>query len=197
MCANTAALQTVNERPVPPLAFGWSCAPFYIPGFRGQRTLTVHRRVYTVMHETTHSAVVPGGSPAEGIGIDIAYARTRLFGALREARHCATLTAYVMTLLALARTTGGAPAIIAEVGIGPSDTFRLTTPAGEPGDLNRTARRAIGYAGSWLNYAAFWSPDLYDFIAASLATWSASGLAGNGSHRRPTADSPATRVTLI
>jgi len=87
---------------------------------------------------------------------------------------------YVMTLLALARTTGGALAIMTEIGTGPSDTFRLTTPAGEPGDRNRTARRAIGFAESWLNYAAFWSPELYDFISASLATWSASGLADNG-----------------
>ncbi len=155
------------------------CAPFYIPGFRG-RTISADRRVYDVMHETTHSAIVPGSSPAEGVGIDIAYARTRLFGALEGSEALRNTDSYVMTLLALARTTGGALAIMTEIGTGPSDTFRLTTPAGEPGDRNRTARRAIGFAESWLNYAAFWSPELYDFISASLATWSASGLADNG-----------------
>lgn len=49
-------------------------------------------------------------------------------------------------------------------------------PARMPASPCSTARRAIGYAESWPNYAPFWSPNLYDFIAASLAGWSAAGL---------------------
>src|SRR5206468_8162386 len=87
---------------------------------------------------------------------------------------------YVMTLLMLARNTRGAPAVIAARGVGPADTFSLITPAGEPGDRNRTARRAIGFAESWLNYASFWSPNMYDFVAQSLGAWDASRIGGIG-----------------
>lgn len=155
------------------------CASFYIPGFRG-RTMSADERVFAIMHETTHSAVVPGSNPPESIGIDFAYATTRLFGALEGSEALRNTDSYVVTLLTLARTTEGAPAILAARGVGPADSLRLTTPAGEPGDRNRTARRAIGFAESWLNYASFWSPELYDFIAASLAAWNSVEFGGIG-----------------
>lgn len=155
------------------------CASFYIPGFRG-RTMSADERVFAVMHETTHSAVVPGSTPPESIGIDFAYSTTRLFGALEGSEALRNTDSYVVTLLTLARTTEGAPAILAARGVGPADSLSLTTPVGESGDRNRTARRAIGFAESWLNYASFWSPDLYDFIAASLAAWDAAALSGTG-----------------
>jgi outer membrane protein OmpA-like peptidoglycan-associated protein len=147
------------------------CAPFYIPGFRG-RTMPLDLRVFAVMHETTHSAVVPGSKPDESVGIDFAYAPTRLFGALEGTEALHNTDSYVVTLLMLARDVEGAPAVLAIRGAAPADTLSLTTPVGETGDRNRTARRAIGFAESWLNYASFWSPVLYDFVAASLRAWS-------------------------
>jgi hypothetical protein len=74
-------------------------------------------------------------------------------------------------MLILARDKGGAPAVITARGEAPVDTMKLTTPSGESGDRNQRARRAIGFAGSWLNYATFWTPEAYDFVSASLWTW--------------------------
>jgi outer membrane protein OmpA-like peptidoglycan-associated protein len=155
------------------------CAPFYIPGFRG-RTITADERVFVVMHETTHSAVIPGSSPDASVGIDFAYSKTRLFGVLEGSEALHNTDSYVVTLLTLARTTGSAPAVLTARGVAPVDDLRLVTPAGETGDRNRRARRAIGFAESWLNYASFWTPHMYDFVAASLAAWSAGRLGHNG-----------------
>jgi len=146
------------------------CGAFYVPGFQGN-TLSVDERVFLILHETTHSAVVPGSVPAESVGVDVAYANTRLFGALTGSEALRNADSYVVTLLTLARDSGGAPAVLAARGTAPADTLRLTTPPGEKGDRNRTAVRAIGFAGSWLNYASFWTSGLYDFIAASLTVW--------------------------
>ncbi|TCO80653.1 uncharacterized protein DUF4157 [Plasticicumulans lactativorans] len=147
------------------------CAAFYLPGYYRGATMSEHERVFLVLHETTHSAVEPGSAPAQSIGVDVAYSRTRLFGVLNGSEALGNADSYVVTLLTLARATEGAPAVLASVGAAPTDTVALATPPGEPGDRARSARRAIGYAGSWLNYAAFWTPTAYDFVAASLARW--------------------------
>src|SRR5262249_54447348 len=75
---------------------------------------------------------------------------------------------------------GGAPTVIASYGAPPADHWLLVSPPRSV-DRNRVARRAIGFAESWLNYASFWSPDLYDFIDHSLTAWHAPGL-GNIGH---------------
>lgn len=153
------------------------CAPFYIPGFRG-RGLPVDERVFLVLHETTHSAVAPGtgtaSTAAGSVGVDVAYSRTRLFGVLNgsEAQH--NTDSYVVTLLTLARGTGAAPAVLTSVGSAPVDAGHLATPAGGA-DRNRVAQRALGFAEAWLNYASFWTPLVYDFVAASLSAWDARG----------------------
>ena len=150
------------------------CASFYIPGFRGQ-TIDADQRVFVVLHETTHSAVVPGSSPTKSVGIDIAYAITRLFGALTGSEAFQNADSYVTAMLTLARDKGGAPAVIKVRGGAPVDTMKLKTPAGESGDRNLRARRAIGFAESWLSYATFWTPEAYDFASASLASFGSSG----------------------
>jgi hypothetical protein len=78
---------------------------------------------------------------------------------------------FVVTMLTLARSAGGAPAALTTVGAAPADTMSLVTPTGLMPDRNDTARRALGFLQSWLNYAAFWTPDLYDWIAESLSAW--------------------------
>lgn len=145
------------------------CAPFYIPDFHDG--LTVDLRVFAVMHETTHSAVVPGSNPAESVGIDIGYSKTRLFGVLTGQEALRNADSYVMTLLMLAGSAGNAPAVLAARSAPPSDKLQLTTPTGETGDRNVRARRAIGFAESWLNYSSFWGPKAYEFVAASLSSW--------------------------
>lgn len=155
------------------------CAAFYVPGFLGWR-MGADERVLAVLHETTHSAPVPGLDPPESVGIDVAYAHARLFPVLEASEALRNADSFVMALLALAGSAGGAPAVVQARGSAPADVATLATPAGESGDRNRRARRAIGFAGAWLNYAAFWSPNLYDFIAASLSTWDATGRAGVG-----------------
>ena len=147
------------------------CPQFYIQGFRGS-SLNPDTRVLLVLHETTHSAIVPGTGPgtsnprAVSVGIDFAYADTRLFPHLLGEEAVLNDESYVMTMLALARTAGAAPAVRAERAAPPADTRGLATAAN-----NDAAQRAIGLAESWLNYAAFWTPDMYDFISASLTAW--------------------------
>jgi outer membrane protein OmpA-like peptidoglycan-associated protein len=146
------------------------CAPFYIPSITD--ALSVDERVFAVLHETTHSAVIPGSSPAKSVGIDFAYSTTRMFDVLEGSEALTNTDSYVMAFLALAESTASAPAVVTSRGKAPADTLGLTTPPSETTDRNRTARRAIGFAESWLNYSSFWAPNMYDYIAASLTTWS-------------------------
>jgi outer membrane protein OmpA-like peptidoglycan-associated protein len=155
------------------------CASFYIPGFRGQ-TIDADERVFVVLHETTHSAAVPGSSPKQSVGIDMAYVITRLFSALTGSEAFQNDDSYVSAMLTLARDEGGAPAVIKAGGGAPVDTMKLKTPTGETGDRNLRARRAIGFAESWLNYATFWTPEAYDFVSTSLSTWNEPELGGLG-----------------
>ena len=153
------------------------CPPFYDPGLFGG--LSKDTQVFAVLHETTHSAVVKDSKPPKSVGIDFAYSTTRMFGVLEGSEALENADSFVMTLLALAEKVGGAPAVLTARGPAPADSFKLTTPAGETDDRNRTARRAIGFAESWLNYSAFWSPNAYDFVAASLTTWTSLGYTGH------------------
>lgn len=143
------------------------CAPFYLSGFTG--ALQIDERVFALLHETTHSAVIP--TTTSSVGVDVAYSDTRLFSALTGNEALKNTDSFVETLLLLAEDAGGAPAAMAARGTAPADTFRLTTPATEPVDRNRTARRALGFAESWLNYSAFWAPDVYDYLDHSLGSW--------------------------
>jgi len=145
------------------------CAPFYVPDVHG--ALSTDLRVFAVLHETSHSAVVPGSSPAQGVTTDIGYSKTRLFGVLTGAEALRNADSYIMTLLMLAGTAGDAPAVLASRSAPPADSFQLTTPTGETGDRNVRARRAIGFAESWLNFSSFWAPRAYEFVAASLTSW--------------------------
>ena len=158
------------------------CAPFYVMGFRGQ-TISLDERVFALMHESTHSAVAPGSGtasvPAKSVGIDFAYSKTRLFGVLKGSEALENTDSYVVTLLTLARDAGSAAAVLASRGVPPVDDTRLVTPTGSA-DRNQVAQRAIGFAESWLNYASFWTPNAYDFVAASLAAWGTGWLGGLG-----------------
>ncbi|HET9713317.1 MAG TPA: hypothetical protein VFP64_15595, partial [Pyrinomonadaceae bacterium] len=170
-CFDQCNDQEVCERPASagadtPLRL---CAAFYLPNFHAG--LTTDSRVFAVLHETTHSAVVPGSNPAESVGIDIGYSKTRLFGVLTGSEALRNADSYVMTLLMLAGSAGSAPAVLASRQAAPADKFQLTTPTGKTGDRNVRARRAIGFAESWLNYSAFWGPKAYEFVAASLTSW--------------------------
>jgi len=170
-CMDQCVEEEVCERPASagadtPLRL---CAAFYIPEFHAG--LTTEARVFVVMHETTHSAVVPGSDPAESVGIDIGYSKTRLFGVLTGTEALRNADSYVMTLLMLAGSAGNAPSVLASRQAAPADKFQLTTPTGETGDRNVKARRAIGFAESWLNYSAFWAPKAYELVANSLSSW--------------------------
>ena len=145
------------------------CAPFYVSGL--VRSLPADERVYAVMHETTHSAVIPKSKPVESVGIDFAYASTRLFGVLTGSEALKNTDSFVMALLRLAEAAGDAPAALASISKAPADTLNLVTPDKEKGDRNRTARRALGFAQSWLNYSSFWAPDLYDYLNNSMKSW--------------------------
>ena len=153
------------------------CPPFYDSSLFGG--LSKDTQVFAVLHETTHSAVVKGSKPPKSVGIDFAYSTTRMFGVLEGSEALENADSYVMTLLVLAESAGGAPAVLTARGSAPADSFKLTTPAGEKDDRNRTARRALGFAEAWLNYSAFWSPDAYDVVAASLTAWTGLGFTGH------------------
>ncbi|MCP5116555.1 MAG: DUF4157 domain-containing protein [bacterium] len=145
------------------------CPQFYLTNVPGP--LGAHRRVHALLHETVHSA---------GQGIDVSYADGRLFPVLegRDARQNAD--SYVSFIVLLAGTTEQAHLVVATLGSPPADAYRFTTDAGTPDvTCNTNARRAIGYSEAWLNYAAFWSAGLYDWIHASLAGWDSTG---NGRH---------------
>ncbi|HEX7333264.1 MAG TPA: DUF4157 domain-containing protein [Pyrinomonadaceae bacterium] len=153
------------------------CPAFYDPDLSD--SLSKDMQVFLVLHETTHSAVVKDSKPPKSVGIDFAYSTTRMFEVLEAKEALENADSFVMTMLILAESAGGAPAVLKARGPAPADNFNFTTPAGEKDDRNRTAKRAIGFAESWLNYCAFWSPRAYDFIAASLGSWTSGGGTGH------------------
>jgi outer membrane protein OmpA-like peptidoglycan-associated protein len=147
------------------------CGAFYNP--KVAQGLSEEIRVFAVIHETVHSAVDPNtksGDP-KSVGIDFAYSTKRMFGVLEGSEAFHNADSYVITFLTMAEGTEKAPAILTERGKAPADKRLLTTPAGEKVDRNLSARRAIGFAESWVNYASFWGNDAYNFVAASLTRW--------------------------
>lgn len=145
------------------------CPPFYLSSVSD--ALDEHKRVYALLHETVHSA---------GRGIDVAYTGRRLFPVLEGADARQNADSYVSFIAMLAGSVGQANLVVATFGAPPSDIYGFIDNLGTPDSArNDEARRAIGYAEAWLNYASFWTAGLYDWIHNSLRRWRS---VGNGPH---------------
>ncbi len=142
------------------------CPSFYVSNYHGQ-PMSADLRVWVVLHEGTHSA---------DEGIDVAYARTRLFDVLEGADARQNADSHVVLILELAN----ASAVLGSGSPAPADSFGFTLANGAPDQArNDAARRAIGYAEAWLNYAAFWTAGAYDWVHRSLSGWAGRGGLGH------------------